>query len=121
MRPYATLGRCSSGASARSLKTYPRGRVCGENECDTVLSSYNPSSFCALHDRPVSPTRRTSRPVSELVCEHCGTAFETSNPQRRYCSDCCRMAAFARRKRATEGQGGVAAAGLPGRRAAAPA
>ena len=106
MRASATLGRRLSGARAKILKTYSRSRVCGASDCETVLSAYNPSSFCALHDRAVRPTRRTSRPISELACEHCGAAFETANPHRRYCSDRCRMAAFARRKRAAAKQGG---------------
>ena len=107
MRASASLGRRPSGARAQSLKMYSRGRVCCASDCETVLSAYNPSSFCALHDRPVRPKRRTSRPISELACEHCGTAFETANPHRRYCSDRCRTAAFARRKHAAAKQGGA--------------
>ena len=110
MRASATLVRRPSGALSQSQKTYSRGRVCCVSDCETVLSAYNPNSLCALHDRPVRPTRRTSRPFSELACEHCGTAFETANPHRRYCSDRCRMAAFARRKHAAADQGGVTSA-----------
>jgi endogenous inhibitor of DNA gyrase (YacG/DUF329 family) len=49
----------------------------------------------------VSGRRRgTPRPIREVACEQCGTVFETGNQARKYCSDRCRMAAFARRKRA---------------------
>jgi hypothetical protein len=41
-------------------------------------------------------------PLREVACEHCGVTFETQNAHRRYCSDRCRMAAFARRKRAAQ-------------------
>lgn len=30
-------------------RTLPRGRVCFEPECDTVLSIYNETNYCALH------------------------------------------------------------------------
>ena len=40
------------------------------------------------------------RPITEIACEHCGSVFLTANPARKFCSDRCRMAAFARRKRA---------------------
>jgi endogenous inhibitor of DNA gyrase (YacG/DUF329 family) len=41
-------------------------------------------------------------PLREAACEHCGATFQTQNPHRKYCSDRCRMAAFARRKRAAQ-------------------
>ena len=41
-------------------------------------------------------------PTRDVACEHCGEVFQTANRARRYCSDRCRMAAFARRKRAAE-------------------
>lgn len=31
-------------------KTYPRGRVCSREGCDTVLSIYTHGRRCAIHD-----------------------------------------------------------------------
>jgi endogenous inhibitor of DNA gyrase (YacG/DUF329 family) len=44
--------------------------------------------------------RGAPRPIREVACQQCGTVFETGNQARKFCSDRCRMAAFARRKRA---------------------
>jgi hypothetical protein len=81
-----------------------RGRVCAHDGCDTILSIYNPAKYCSAHvsealGRRRRPGSQTERPVA---CEHCGETFETRNANRRYCSDRCRMAAFARRRRAAE-------------------
>lgn len=89
------------------MKTYSRGRVCGVTDCETVLSTYNPSLFCALHECAVHPARRARHPIAERICVHCAGAFPTANLYRRYCSDRCRMAAFARRKRAAASQSDV--------------
>ena len=96
-RPDAVGHRYSGSATVRK---YAEGRVCALDGCATVLSVYNGSRFCALHGRALRPARRARRPLSERTCANCGAAFETANPHRRYCSDRCRMAAFARRKRA---------------------
>jgi hypothetical protein len=96
--------RPSSGAA--SVRTYPRGRVCLEDGCATVLSAYNSSTFCAVHQRVSPQVTRAWRPVVEHTCVHCGAAFESANEKRRYCSDRCRMAAFARRKRAAVARSG---------------
>lgn len=32
---------------------YSPGRVCGEPDCDTVLSQYNSTGYCSLHDDTV--------------------------------------------------------------------
>jgi hypothetical protein len=79
-----------------------RGRICAQDGCDTVLSIYNPAKYCSAHATEALNRRRRGgpHPVRRSVCEHCGEDFETRNPRRRYCSDGCRMAAFARRKRA---------------------
>jgi predicted nucleic acid-binding Zn ribbon protein len=84
------------------VHAYPRGRVCAHEGCTTILSVYNPSAYCGAHAEHARSKRRRGElhPVREVACEHCGTAFETRNTHRRYCSDRCRMAAFARRKRA---------------------
>jgi hypothetical protein len=42
------------GAPVRSLprpnRTYARGRVCAEEGCGTVISIYNRSRYCWLHE-----------------------------------------------------------------------
>ena len=88
-------------SQASRVRSYESGRICSHSECDTVLSVYNPTKFCTIHAKfAVSRRRGAPRPVAEVVCAHCGSEFETTNPARRFCSDRCRMAAFARRKRA---------------------
>jgi endogenous inhibitor of DNA gyrase (YacG/DUF329 family) len=80
-----------------------RGRVCAHESCDTILSMYNHTSFCSAHVEEARVRRRRALQVARTVaCEHCGAMFETKNTHRKYCSDRCRMAAFARRKRAAE-------------------
>ena len=81
-----------------------RGRVCAHEGCDTILSIYNPATYCSAHASEGFSRRRRAgtRAAREVVCEHCGHEFETRNQHRKYCSDRCRMAAFARRKRAAE-------------------
>jgi hypothetical protein len=82
------------------VRSYQSGRICTHSECDTILSVYNPSKFCTVHDKLASGRKHpTPRPVAEVACERCGLVFETANPARKFCSDRCRMAAFARRKR----------------------
>ena len=89
----------SQGSRARS---YQSGRTCGHGDCATILSVYNPSRYCSVHEKPAfaGRKRRMPLPPREVACEHCATVFETANRHRKYCGDHCRMAAFARRKRA---------------------
>lgn len=42
------------GKASDRVPAYGGGRVCEEPGCDTVLSTYNPASYCALHD-PAHP------------------------------------------------------------------
>ena len=87
-------------SQADRVRAHRRGRVCAHEGCETILSIYNSAKFCAVHTK-VQGGRRPGQPlaVREVACEQCGLTFETANPHRRYCSDRCRMAAFARRKR----------------------
>ena len=92
------------GVGRRSdlLPAYERGRVCDEPGCDTRLSIYNPSPFCALHTVKASAAlrRAASRsPLEERACGSCGSLFATSNPRRRYCGDPCRLKAWTQRGR----------------------
>jgi hypothetical protein len=101
------------------VRAYPRGRLCAHEDCETILSIYNPSPYCGAHAELARSQRRRGQlhPEREVACEHCGATFRTQNSHRKYCSDRCRMAAFARRKRAAQraralapGLGGDAAA-----------
>ena len=88
-----------SGPVTRSERptTFPRGRVCAEPECTTVLSVYNPERHCALHtirDAPRSRRRPLALVLFERACEDCGLVFETGNVRKRFCSDRCRVHAF---------------------------
>ena len=98
-----TLNPWGPVSSASRVRSYQNGRVCFHPECDTILSIYNPSKYCSAHAQmaAISRHRGTPRPIREVACEQCGTVFETGNQARKYCSDRCRMAAFARRKRAS--------------------
>jgi hypothetical protein len=100
-----SLVRGAPVARAERVRTYATGRVCAAEGCMTVLSMYNPSRFCGLHSAPDRSAirRKPLRPLRQCSCEHCGAEFETTNPVRKYCSDRCRMAAFAFRQRTMEG------------------
>lgn len=81
-----------------------RGRICEHAGCETILSIYNPSKYCGAHVTDSIGRRRRGAAQAALIvpCKHCGDEFETRNAHRKFCSDRCRMAAFARRKRAAE-------------------
>ena len=85
--------------------TYEGGPVCAADNCETRLSIYNPSAYCALHDHSRAAPDETSRPaihkaVMERRCayEKCGALFLATNSRRVYCSDRCRAAAFQQRR-----------------------
>lgn len=93
------------------VRSFGGGRVCVAGGCATILSAYNPSSWCAVHDR-LSPRVRnghgTRRPTHSRACANpaCNETFETANQRRQYCSDTCRALAFyARRHRGVETDG----------------
>lgn len=97
------LGAVRPIISGRSVApVHGRGRCCKEEGCDTVLSVYNATSFCSLHERvtPASPPKpRDEQGSITTTCAlaSCGRSFETPNPNRVYCSDRCRMLAFSLR------------------------
>lgn len=83
-------------------KTYGVGRVCAVEGCGTRLSSYNPSSRCAMHggawqedlhrgERKASQREEITR---RCAFEPCSREFATTNPAKKYCTDACRMKAF---------------------------
>ena len=90
------------GRRSDRVRIYREGRVCQEQGCGTVLSIYNPSSRCAVHQRrsDVIPLRRLESQEVERSCSQCGAPFLTTNPRRKYCSARCRSHAFAEREKA---------------------
>lgn len=84
------------------VRVYERGRSCAHPDCDTILSVYNPSAYCNAHAATSARVqhRGLDNAMRDVACEHCGEVFTSRNRARRFCSDRCRMAAFARRKRA---------------------
>jgi hypothetical protein len=94
-----------SGGADDYPQTYGVGRRCGAEGCETVLSKYNPSDVCAVHTivQAEPARRRTPRRTCEPTSGTCqlegrGRAFVTTSRTRKYCSDRCRVKAFALRK-----------------------
>jgi hypothetical protein len=44
--------------SGRPSRSFARGRVCKDPTCDTILSMYNDSKFCAQHAPLTVPRTR---------------------------------------------------------------
>ena len=97
-----SLEPLAPGRRSDRVRKYREGRVCTEPGCSTVLSIYNPSSRCAVHQRrgDVILLRRLESQEVERRCSQCGAPFLTTNPRRKYCSARCRSHAFAERERA---------------------
>ena len=49
-----------AGTPSQRIPAYGSGRICGAPRCGTVLSTYNPSLYCSLHDVAGTPGRRWS-------------------------------------------------------------
>jgi endogenous inhibitor of DNA gyrase (YacG/DUF329 family) len=91
----------AAGRWSDRVRTYSEGRVCAEPGCTTVLSVYNSSSRCSLHQRrAVVRLRRLEAEEMEHHCSQCGAPFVTANLRRKYCSPRCRSHAFAAREKA---------------------
>jgi hypothetical protein len=97
-----SLEPLAPGRRSDRVRNYGEGRLCSEPGCSTVLSIYNPSSRCAVHQRrsDIVPFRRFESQEVERGCSQCGALFRTTNPRRRYCSARCRSHAFAEREKA---------------------
>src|SRR5512141_1594997 len=97
-----SLEPLAPGRRSDRVRMYREGRVCAEPGCGTVLSVYNPSSRCAVHQRrgDVISLRRLESQEVERGCSQCGAPFLTTNPRRKYCSARCRSHAFAEREKA---------------------
>jgi len=48
-----------AGRPSQKIPAFGVGRVCGAPHCSTVLSTYNPSLFCSLHDVAGMARRRS--------------------------------------------------------------
>lgn len=46
------------GERSRRPKTFERGRVCGDAQCDTIVSQYNRDDFCFRHRPRTFPRLR---------------------------------------------------------------
>lgn len=84
--------------------TYPKGRVCAEPGCGTILTRYNPDPYCSVHGHRTATAARsrttTAARVRNLTCENCGAAFTSRSQTARFCSARCRMAAYEAREAA---------------------
>ena len=63
------------------VRVYPHGRLCAHEDCETILSIYNPSAYCGAHADLARSKRRRSElhPVRDVACAHCGASFQTQN------------------------------------------
>jgi hypothetical protein len=88
----------------KRVSVFGRGRVCDAAACGTILSAYNPSSCCAIHERPDDADRsrggRQGEPSEAYVCANprCRRVFKSPHQKRSYCSDNCRLDAFRQRE-----------------------
>jgi hypothetical protein len=67
----------ANGRRSERVSGFGRGRICTEPSCGTVLSMYNPSPYCSLHDSGgiLSSLRR--------VTDEEDTALDTVPPSSR--------------------------------------
>ena len=61
-------------SQSHRVRIYQHGRTCEHPDCATILSVYNPSKYCSVHEKLVlgGRKRRCPRPIREVACEHCG-------------------------------------------------
>lgn len=106
-RAPAVHGKQAMAAADKRPSTYGAARVCATEDCETILSSYNPSPVCCLHSQgwtaqssqATRNRRAEERPELSQTCQNslCSAEFVTTNPSRKYCSGRCRMQTFQRR------------------------
>lgn len=53
-----SIGGSAFAGTGRPSRTFPRGRVCAEDGCETRLSIYNEGRFCSSHQPQVTPRMR---------------------------------------------------------------
>ena len=57
-RGEGSIGGSAFTGTGRPSRTFPRGRVCDEEGCETRLSIYNEGRFCSRHQPQVTPRMR---------------------------------------------------------------
>ncbi len=101
---------CARDTGSERVRAFEPQRRCAREGCSTVLSIYNASSYCSVHDRghTTGRTRKGDKKLLERTCANgsCLTSFVTDNPARVYCSDGCRMRAFQQRRQSARRAGG---------------
>ena len=50
----ASSGVVQFGSTLKATRSQPAGRVCESGGCETVLSIYNHSAWCYVHEQPGS-------------------------------------------------------------------
>lgn len=50
MRSPRAIAGTLARSRPRASRTYRSGRVCDREACATILSRYNPSRFCSIHE-----------------------------------------------------------------------
>jgi hypothetical protein len=58
MTERAVGGTAIGTVAARASKAYKTNRVCGHEDCGTVLSIYNKGKYCYQHEPMVTPRTR---------------------------------------------------------------
>jgi hypothetical protein len=53
-----SVGGTSFNGHGRPSRTFPRGRICAEDGCETLLSIYNEGRFCFHHEPQTTPRMR---------------------------------------------------------------
>jgi hypothetical protein len=53
-----SIGASSFTGTGRPSRTFPRGRVCDEDGCETRLSIYNEGRYCSRHEPQATPRMR---------------------------------------------------------------
>ena len=72
----------ASGRRSDRVRTYREGRVCAEPGCTTLLSVYNASPRCALHQRQAAIVRFRRLETVEVRrhCHHCRRGVRDHEP-----------------------------------------
>jgi hypothetical protein len=57
-RSEGSIGATPFVGHGRPSRTFPRGRICAEDACETLLSIYNEGRYCSRHEPQVTPRMR---------------------------------------------------------------
>jgi len=90
------LARCAQELmlSYQRPPTYPAGRVCAHEGCDTILNVYNDLDVCGLHEPEPDWYIRDGECFAE--CPVCGSFRKVTKPNRGVskCRSCLRKDAL---------------------------